>query len=67
MNKKIMEAVGFKKEIEKVEHGCCPFCNKKIDEEKDFRDSLSRKEFKISGLCQNCQDKIFGNKTRRNK
>lgn len=26
----------------------------------DFRNDVSRKEFTISGLCQNCQDKIFG-------
>lgn len=25
-----------------------------------FRDALSKKEFTISGLCQACQDKIFG-------
>lgn len=25
-----------------------------------FRDVLSRKEYTISGLCQVCQDKIFG-------
>lgn len=25
-----------------------------------FRDELSRKEFNISGLCQKCQDAIFG-------
>jgi len=25
-----------------------------------FRDALSEKEYKISGLCQNCQDEIFG-------
>ena len=25
-----------------------------------FRDELSAKEFTISGLCQKCQDKIFG-------
>lgn len=24
-----------------------------------FRDSLSRKEYNISGFCQKCQDKIF--------
>ena len=24
-----------------------------------FRDLLSRKEYKISGLCQRCQDKFF--------
>jgi hypothetical protein len=25
-----------------------------------FRDALSRKEFGISGLCQACQDSVFG-------
>lgn len=25
-----------------------------------FRDDLSRKEYTISGLCQECQDDIFG-------
>ena len=25
-----------------------------------FRDSLSRKEYTISGLCQTCQDSVFG-------
>jgi hypothetical protein len=25
-----------------------------------FRDRLSEKEYNISGLCQECQDKIFG-------
>jgi hypothetical protein len=26
----------------------------------DFRDELSRKEYGISGLCQCCQDSVFG-------
>ena len=25
-----------------------------------FRDDLSRTEYGISGLCQTCQDKVFG-------
>lgn len=25
-----------------------------------FRDELSRKEYTISGLCQVCQDEVFG-------
>jgi hypothetical protein len=25
-----------------------------------FRDALSVKEYRISGLCQICQDKVFG-------
>ncbi len=59
MNKDIMEKVGFKKEVELVESGICPFCNKHVDWS-DFEDDLSVKEFKISGLCQACQDEIFG-------
>lgn len=26
----------------------------------EFRDEISKKEFSISGLCQKCQDKVFG-------
>lgn len=26
----------------------------------DFRDDLSWKEFTISGMCQECQDSVFG-------
>ncbi len=25
-----------------------------------FRDELSRREYSISGMCQRCQDKVFG-------
>ena len=35
----------------------CVFCKNPAS---DFRDSLSRKEFSISGLCQGCQDSVFG-------
>jgi len=54
-----LRALGFDKEVENVENNKCPFCGKEVHEE-DFRDPLSRKEFKISGLCQRCQDKAFG-------
>ena len=37
----------------------CPFCKKPINEN-EFRDELSKKEYRISGLCQHCIDKIFG-------
>ena len=26
----------------------------------EFKDELSRREYGISGLCQKCQDRIFG-------
>lgn len=28
----------------------------------EFRDELSRKEFSLSGLCQECQDSVFTEK-----
>ena len=34
-------------------------CGKEVKAE-DFRDEISLKEYSISGLCQNCQDEIFG-------
>ena len=37
--------------------GICVTCHKPIGE---FRDNLSAKEYKISGMCQDCQDEIFG-------
>ncbi len=37
----------------------CTWCQKPITSAADFRDNLSRKEFAISGLCQDCQDKTF--------
>ena len=35
----------------------CWACEKEI---KGFRDPRSIKEFKISGMCQDCQDEVFG-------
>ena len=26
----------------------------------EFRNALSRREYQISGLCQKCQDEVFG-------
>jgi hypothetical protein len=40
-----------------VSEGNCPFCKKPGPFE--FKNELSQKEFKISGLCQSCQDKFF--------
>ncbi len=35
----------------------CPTCDADVGE---FRDALSAKEFSISGMCQACQDSVFG-------
>ena len=37
----------------------CATCGKDIAYD-DFRDALSRKEYGISGMCQSCQDSVFG-------
>lgn len=44
--------------FEMAKEGICPFCKEKVDIN-DFRDKLSLEEFKISGLCQSCQDEFF--------
>ena len=58
MNEKIVKMF-FPNMVKKVKKGLCPFCNKKVDPKTEFRNELSRKEFKISGLCQDCQDNTF--------
>ena len=58
MNKSIMAAMGFGKQVAMVEGGQCPLCGKKI-KDAEFKDELSAKEYQISGMCQTCQDKIF--------
>ena len=58
MNKAIMRKMGFTKAVERVELGKCPFCGKTVKME-EFDDELSKREFKLSGLCQSCQNKTF--------
>ena len=35
----------------------CPCCGNPIT---NLRDELSRREFRISGMCQSCQNSVFG-------
>lgn len=42
-----------------TEHKC--LCGSTKTKPSDFKNDLSRKEFGISGLCQKCQDGVFGN------
>jgi len=59
MNENIMQKTGYDKYLKTIKEGKCPFCKKQIDIE-SFKDELSLKEFAISGLCQKCQDEVFG-------
>lgn len=42
---------------ESIEADTCVDCGGPATE---FKDQLSRKEYTISGMCQECQDKIWG-------
>ena len=44
---------------ETLEQGLCATCGHDVLDT-SFRDELSFKEFTISGMCQDCQDKVFG-------
>ncbi|WP_292469568.1 hypothetical protein [Methanolobus sp.] len=44
---------------EKVDQRLCPQCGTKIDPEQ-FQDGLSLHEYMTSGLCQSCQNRVFG-------
>ena len=59
MNKEIMKTIGFSEQVKDVENNKCPFCKKEINLS-DFKNNVSIKEYHISGLCQKCQDEIFG-------
>lgn len=37
--------------------GECPFCNKKPPF--TFKDEISKKDYAITGLCQECQDQVY--------
>ena len=58
MNKVIKELTGIDCN-ESIEERVCPFCHTAIDIT-EFRDKLSKREWEISGLCQKCQDDMFG-------
>ena len=51
--------LGFGEEVGYIQLGMCPFCKNPV-KDTEFKDALSRKEFDISGVCQTCQDKVFG-------
>lgn len=38
----------------------CSVCDNVHNAQTDFRDNLSYREWEISGLCQECQDAVFG-------
>ena len=59
MNKDILRKLGFSKEVDAVENGICPLCKKEVDVSL-LRDIASKAEYRISGMCMKCQDRMFG-------
>lgn len=47
----------FPEAAERIENNKCATCNGEVGE---FSDELSKKEYSISGMCQKCQDGVFG-------
>lgn len=68
MDKKRMEELG-KRPWAKIDPDAfkrltqwkCTICNEEI-KENDFKNAISIKEYRISGMCQTCQDSVFGGK-----
>ena len=52
-----LEKLFGKSRIATIKEDRCMCCNGPAE---DFRDALSAKEYSISGLCQKCQDSIWG-------
>jgi len=59
MNKKILCDTGFEEELKMVDSSRCPCCGEYINPATEFADDISLVEYKISGLCQSCQRKVF--------
>lgn len=55
LNKSVFQI--FPEAKESIEEELCPLCRKLITK---FRDSISEREYSISGMCQSCQDSVFG-------
>lgn len=51
----------FPENVEKIKNAICVVCRKEIE---GFRNAICKKEYGISGLCQNCQDKVFESMTK---
>jgi len=43
---------------EAIKNNRCAICKKKVEKE-DFDSEKALKEFRISGFCQDCQNRIF--------
>jgi hypothetical protein len=56
MNRQIVKQL-FPDTLTAIDAGKCPTCSKPVGK---FRNAISQREFEISGMCQKCQDSVFG-------
>ena len=62
MNEDIMRAVGMGHKVDLFKAGKCTDCEKVVNTNvvcDEFTDELSRKDYKITGMCQACQDSMY--------
>lgn len=59
--KSFLKVLGFRREVAMVKNCRCPLCAERVIKE-EFRNEVFMKEFESSGLCQGCQDTVFGYK-----
>jgi len=59
--KNFLKSFGIKRAVSLVKECKCPLCADKVNK-KEFRNDVFKKEFERSGLCQECQDTVFGYK-----
>jgi hypothetical protein len=56
--KNLLKQAGLGSFVERVEKGLCPTCGKAVDNN-CLINEISKKEFEISGMCQECQDSVY--------
>jgi len=59
MNEHLMRAL-FPEQMSNRDNCRCATCGKNMLHLDNFRNEASKKEYKVSGMCQECQDKTFG-------
>lgn len=49
--------LAFPDRIPKIKAHICAICEERVD---GFRNELAQEEYLVSGMCQKCQDMMFG-------
>lgn len=61
VKKSFLRAMRLGRKVAIVENCRCPLCAERVNKE-EFRNEVFMREFESSGLCQGCQDTVFGYK-----